>query len=97
MTKGKKLTELNPALFAKTKPGSKDGKRAPEKMKEVAKIEANIYRFAELLAEVRNATVENVERKQVCSEVVIIKRWETVQHQHNCIHCGQSSILFNCV
>ena len=36
-----------------------------EKMKEVAKIEANIYRFAELLAEVRNATVENVERKQV--------------------------------
>merc|ERR550525_852815 len=35
-----------------------------EKMKEVAKIEANIYRFAELLAEVRNATVENVERKQ---------------------------------
>jgi len=64
MTKGKKLTELNPALFAKTKPGSKDGKRAPEKMKEVAKIEANIYRFAELLAEVRNATVENVERKQ---------------------------------
>ena len=65
MTKGKTLTELNPALFAKTKPGSKDGKRAPEKMKEVAKIEANIYKFAELLAEVRNATVENVERKQV--------------------------------
>ena len=65
MTKGRKLSDLNPNLFAKTKPGSKDGKRAPEKMKEVAKIEANIYRFAELLAEVRNATVENVERKQV--------------------------------
>ena len=70
MTKGKTLAELNPALFAKTKPGSKDGKRAPEKMKEVAKIEANIYRFAELLAEVRNATVENVERKQVINKLV---------------------------
>ena len=73
MTKGKKLTELSPALFAKTKPGSKDGKRAPEKMKEVAKIEANIYRFAELLAEVRNATVENVERKQVGDEAEILE------------------------
>ena len=71
MTKGKTLTELNPALFAKTKPGSKDGKRAPEKMKEVAKIEANIYKFAELLAEVRNATVENVERKQVINNAEI--------------------------
>ena len=73
MTKGKKLTDLSPALFAKTKPGSKDGKRAPEKMKEVAKIEANIYRFAELLAEVRNATVENVERKQVGDEAEILE------------------------
>ena len=71
LTKGRKLTELNPSLFAKNKPGSKDGKRAPEKMKEVAKIEANIYRFAELLAEVRNATVENVERKQVGNEAEI--------------------------
>ena len=39
LTKGRKLTELNPSLFAKNKPGSKDGKRAPEKMKEIAKIE----------------------------------------------------------
>ena len=63
MTKGKNLSDLNPNLFAKSKPG-KDGKRAPEKMKEIAKVEAQIYRFAELLAETRNATVENVERKQ---------------------------------
>ena len=33
-------------------------------MKDIAKQEAYIYRFAELLAEVRNSTVENVERKQ---------------------------------
>ena len=82
MTKGKKLTELNPALFAKTKPGSKDGKRAPEKMKEVAKIEANIYRFAELLAEVRNATVENVERKQVRNDNSEIGNCTTVTQFH---------------
>ena len=62
MTKGKNLSELNPNLFAKSKPG-KDGKR-PEKMKEIAKIEAQIYRFAELLKEIRDSTVENVERKQ---------------------------------
>lgn len=83
MTKGKKLTELNPALFAKTKPGSKDGKRAPEKMKEVAKIEANIYRFAELLAEVRNATVENVERKQVCNNNHEIENCTTLTQLHS--------------
>ncbi len=92
MTKGKRLTDLNPALFAKTKPGSKDGKRAPEKMKEVAKIEANIYRFAELLAEVRNATVENVERKQVCNN--------DNQEIVNCTTLTQSHSLwggFHCV
>merc|ERR1719374_126516 len=33
-------------------------------MKEIAKIEAHIFRFAELLTDVRNATVEKVERKQ---------------------------------
>jgi len=63
MTKGKKLSELPPALFAKNKPG-KGGKKDAEKLKEIAKIEAQIYRFAELLSEVRNDTVENVERKQ---------------------------------
>ena len=52
MTKGKKLSDLNPNLFAKSKPG-KDGKKAPEKMKEIAKIEAHIFRFAELLTDVR--------------------------------------------
>ena len=52
MTKGKKLSDLNPNLFAKSKPG-KDGNKAPEKMKEIAKIEAHIFRFAELLTDVR--------------------------------------------
>ena len=43
MTKGKKLSELPPALFAKNKPG-KGGKKDAEKLKEIAKIEAQIYR-----------------------------------------------------
>merc|ERR1719318_1788521 len=60
---GKKLSELNPSLFAKNKPG-KGGKKDADKLKEIAKMEAQIYRFAELLSEVRNDTVENVERKQ---------------------------------
>ena len=43
MTKGKKLSELNPALFAKNKPG-KGGKKDADKLKEIAKVEAQIYR-----------------------------------------------------
>ena len=63
LTKGKKLSDLNPNIFAKTKPG-KEGRKDSDKLKDIAKQEAYIYRFAELLADVRNSTVENVERKQ---------------------------------
>ena len=44
MTKGKKLSELPPALFAKNKPG-KGGKKDAEKLMEIAKVEAQIYRL----------------------------------------------------
>ena len=40
-------------------------KEKTEKLKEIARMEAQIYRFAELLKEIRDDTVENVERKQV--------------------------------
>jgi len=63
LTKGRKLSDLNPNIFAKTKPG-KEGRKDGDKLKDIAKQEAYIYRFAELLADVRNSTVENVERKQ---------------------------------
>ncbi|KAK7503215.1 hypothetical protein BaRGS_00005480 [Batillaria attramentaria] len=61
-TKGKKLEELDPALFAKAKPG-KAGKtgRESEKQKEIALFEAQVYRMAELLSEQRAATRENDE------------------------------------
>ncbi len=35
-----------------------------EKHKEIAKIEAKVYRFSEILSEQRTNTVENVQRKQ---------------------------------
>merc|ERR1719187_1469711 len=63
LTKGKNLSELNKDLFAKHKPG-KGRNEKTEKLKEIARMEAQIYRFAELLSEIRNDTVENVERKQ---------------------------------
>lgn len=43
MTKGKKLSDLNPNIFAKTKPG-KEGRKDSDKMKDIAKQEAYIYR-----------------------------------------------------
>lgn len=65
-TKGKSLNELDPSLFAKksSKGGAEGKARAQEKLKEVASMEAQVYKFAEMLAEQRTATKENVERKQ---------------------------------
>lgn len=39
-------------------------KEYTEKHKEIAKIEAKIYRLTEILGPNRNATIENVQRKQ---------------------------------
>ena len=63
-TKGKNLSELPKDMFAKQKPGKGKNEKT-EKLKEIARMEAQIYRFAELLKEIRDDTVENVERKQV--------------------------------
>ncbi|CAG7832209.1 unnamed protein product [Allacma fusca] len=66
-TKGKALDELDPSLFAKSKPGKSGGGskgRDDEKSRDLAMLEAQIYRFAELLSEQRAATKENVTRKQ---------------------------------
>ncbi|XP_064473083.1 splicing factor 3A subunit 3-like [Ornithodoros turicata] len=60
-TKGKQISELDPALFTKSKPGRS---RDSEKQKEIATLEAQVYRFAEILSEQRQATKENVQRKQ---------------------------------
>ncbi|KAK2187220.1 hypothetical protein NP493_175g03016 [Ridgeia piscesae] len=61
-TKGKNLEDLEPSMFAKSKPG-KSGK-TNERQKEVSALEAQVYRLAELLGEQRAATRDNVQRKQ---------------------------------
>lgn len=61
MTKGKSLSELDPALQAKKK--TKDGSSSI-KNREVALMEAHVYWLAEQLSEQRAATKENVQRRQ---------------------------------
>ena len=71
-TKGKLLSDLDPALFAKSKGKSSSAHRTAkeqEKHREIAAMEAQIYRFSEILSEQRAATKENVERKQARTEL----------------------------
>jgi len=66
-TKGKSLDEIDPALFAKSKPGKTGSEvkaKESEKNKDIASVEAQIYRLSELLSDQRNSTKENVTRKQ---------------------------------
>jgi len=66
MTKGRDVSELPAALFTKTK--AKGGPAVNIKQREIAGMELQVYRLAELVAEVRPETVENVERKQARTE-----------------------------
>ncbi|XP_045118430.1 splicing factor 3A subunit 3-like [Portunus trituberculatus] len=63
-TKGMSVEELDPSLFAKSKPGKVTKGRETEKIKELANLEAQVYRLTEILSEQRAATKENVQRKQ---------------------------------
>lgn len=62
-TKGKPLDQLDPDLFAKSKPG-KGVKDNTARQKAIALLEAKAYFYTELLGEQRMATRENVQRKQ---------------------------------
>ncbi|KAL5011168.1 hypothetical protein ScPMuIL_013473 [Solemya velum] len=63
-TKGKSLEDLDPALFAKSKPGRASKNRDFERQKEIGSLEGQVYRFVEIVSEQRAATRENVQRKQ---------------------------------
>lgn len=63
-TKGTRRSDLDPSLFAKSKPGKADKSRESEKQRELAFLEAQVYRLAEILSEQRSATRDNVQRKQ---------------------------------
>jgi len=63
MTKGKPLDTLDPSVFAKSKRKGKGGDNI-QKKREIALLEAQAYKLIEILGEERQATRENVERKQ---------------------------------
>lgn len=67
-TKGKKLSELNPTMIAKSKPGKMGKSRDSERQKEIGVLEAQVYRLVEVLSEQRQATKDNVQRKQARTE-----------------------------
>jgi len=69
LTKGKNISELEPSLFNKgaKKSGSSRYKEA-HKLEEMAAIEAQVYRLADILTEQKADTTENVQRKQARKE-----------------------------
>nr|CAG4638336.1 EOG090X03G1 [Cyclestheria hislopi] len=68
-TRGKQLSELDPSLFAaKGQNKTNDKQKELEKQKKIALLEAQIYKFVEILSEQRASTKENVQRKQARSE-----------------------------
>lgn len=64
-TKGKRT--IDPALMAKKDAGRQSARDAARN-REIASLEAQLYRYAELVAEQRSATKENVQRKQARTE-----------------------------
>lgn len=64
-TKGKK--SLDPSLMAKKAVG-KGTAREHARQKDIALLEAQCYKYADLVSEQRNATKENVQRKQARTE-----------------------------
>ena len=73
LTTGKDISELAPSLFAKNKGGAggKGGEKSRdrERARDIAAMETQIFKFAELLTEQRAATKENVERKQARTDL----------------------------
>lgn len=62
-TKGVSVDSLESSAFAKVR-GKGKGVDNVKKQKEIAKLEAQVYRLVEIVGEERQATRENVERKQ---------------------------------
>ena len=67
-TKGKKLSQLPPHFFSRTKSGKETRSRENEKQKDIAVLEAQVYKFVKILSEQRQATKDNVQRKQARTE-----------------------------
>ncbi|CAF0904266.1 unnamed protein product [Adineta ricciae] len=63
-TKDKSVEDLDPSLFTKDADKTKRGNKDSVRHKEIAGMEAQIYRLIDLLSEQRAATLDNVRRKQ---------------------------------
>ncbi|XP_076819996.1 splicing factor 3A subunit 3-like [Clavelina lepadiformis] len=61
ITKGKRMEDLKPSLFSKAKSSKRED---PNKGKGVAFLEAQVYHLMDLLGEQRQATRDNVQRRQ---------------------------------
>lgn len=61
-TKGKK--SLDPNMLAKSKPGKNVRSKDSERQKDIAFLEAQVYKLADIVSDQRSATKENVQRKQ---------------------------------
>ena len=60
----KNLTTLDPSMLARNKAGKAAKEKEARKHLELAKLEAQVYRLAEMVSAQRAATKENVQRKQ---------------------------------
>lgn len=63
-TKGVSLDKLQSSTAGKGRGGKSKGVDSAKRQKEIASLEAQVYRLVELVSEERQATRENVERKQ---------------------------------
>jgi len=71
MTKGRNIAELDPSHFAKKPKGgetAKEGGREAIRNRDMATIEAQVYRLADYLTAQKTDTLENVQRKQARKE-----------------------------
>lgn len=62
--KNKSMDEIDPNLFVKKGSNKQDKFKDVEKQKEIAYLETQIAKLSELLADQKQATIENVQRKQ---------------------------------
>lgn len=64
LTKGKDIKDLPSNLFVNKDKDKKNSSLNTEKSREIAMLEAKIYRLIDILSSERQATIENVQRKQ---------------------------------
>lgn len=63
--KGKHESEIDPSLLVKAKGNDKNGKfKSAERQKELALVEIQIAKLSDILSDQKQATIENVQRKQ---------------------------------